>query len=58
MKEDKQPKWYCYVCGKSIGNCFMLCAMIEGTDRVFLVHDKCSEQVDRGAYLRKVRCNP
>jgi len=35
-------KWRCYVCGKPIGDVFILWSLNEETDRVFLVHEKCA----------------
>jgi len=38
--------WYCYVCGKKLLKNYCLVSMRNSTDRVFLVHKKCSKQVE------------
>ena len=51
-----KDKWYCYVCGKFIGDTFMLCSMNDNTDRVFLAHEgACFEQMGEATYSRKVK---
>lgn len=42
-----ENEWYCYVCGERIEKQFVLASMTERTDRVFLVHGHCAEQLDQ-----------
>jgi hypothetical protein len=45
-KRKRKQRWYCYVCGKPIEQRFILASPAAKTDRVFLVHPDCEEQVD------------
>jgi hypothetical protein len=35
----------CYVCGRGVGGEFVLVAMSDDVDRVFVAHGKCSQQM-------------
>lgn len=53
----KKIKWYCYLCGKEVGNEFYLWSMSDRTDRVFLccANKFCIEQLSRECLTQKVR---
>ena len=38
----------CYVCGKPLHAVFNLVSMSKDVDRVFLVHDGCADQLNKG----------
>jgi hypothetical protein len=53
MKTVKAWAGRCYVCGESIGDQFMLASM-SPSDRVFLVHETCSELIEAGILTVRV----
>lgn len=46
MSMKEKECWYCYVCGKPIGDNFTLLNLAGSTDRVFLAHNDCSQEAD------------
>jgi len=50
-------KWYCYICGEIVKNCYHLISLSETTDRVFLICDnnRCIKQIEHGYLLTKVK---
>lgn len=44
----------CYVCGESVLEEFCLATMSEETDRVFVLHNGCSDQVEGGTNIIRV----
>lgn len=41
----------CYVCGEDVSKQFCLATMSDETDRVFVLHEKCSEQLESGTFV-------
>lgn len=40
-------KLKCHICGRAVGKKFRLLALTTPTDRPIVMHDKCSEQIDK-----------
>lgn len=49
-------EWYCYMCGKKVGEEFYLWSMNDSTDRVFLgCSSGCMKLADDPMYIIKVK---
>ena len=57
MKEDKELKCYCYVCGKrKLKGEFALWSLSEEVDRVFIVcSDRCIKRMQDRPFLLKIK---
>jgi hypothetical protein len=45
----------CYVCGQPVLERFAIATMSEDTDRAFLLHDKCSDQLEDETAIVRVK---
>ncbi len=60
IKKKAKRNWYCYICGKKIGDDIVLISPSNSTDRVFLCHLNkiCIGRVDRlNSYFMQVIAN-